>query len=85
LYDTDEEDPTRVYVCDVNPNMLEVGQKQAKGRSDFYVIFPKLVVHLPLVGLYYAREVLVEVQTLKVSALLNKSRFIFIYSLYILY
>jgi len=38
LSDADEEDPTRVYVCDINPNMLEVGKKRAKGRGDLHVI-----------------------------------------------
>ena len=42
LSDADEEDPTRVYVCDINPNMLEVGQKRAKGRGDLYVILLSL-------------------------------------------
>ncbi|KAG0590691.1 hypothetical protein M758_1G085600 [Ceratodon purpureus] len=33
LADADEEDQTRVYVCDINPNMLEVGKKRAKERG----------------------------------------------------
>ena len=38
LADADEEDRTRVYVCDINPNMLEVGKKRAKERGDLYSI-----------------------------------------------
>lgn len=34
LADADEEDQTRVYVCDINPNMLEVGKQRAKERGD---------------------------------------------------
>jgi len=42
LSDVDEEDRTRVYVCDINPNMLEVGKKRAKQRGDLYVILISL-------------------------------------------
>ncbi|KAL3690734.1 hypothetical protein R1sor_004385 [Riccia sorocarpa] len=31
--DADEEDETRVYVCDINPSMLEVGKQRAKKRG----------------------------------------------------
>lgn len=34
LSDADEEDRTKVYVCDINPNMLEVGKTRAKERGD---------------------------------------------------
>lgn len=34
LADAEEEDQTRVYVCDINPNMLEVGKQRAKERGD---------------------------------------------------
>jgi len=33
LADAEEVDQTRVYVCDINPNMLEVGKQRAKERG----------------------------------------------------
>lgn len=33
LADADEEDLTRVYVCDINPSMLEIGKQRAKKRG----------------------------------------------------
>lgn len=30
---TDIEEDTRIYVCDINPNMLNVGKKRASERG----------------------------------------------------
>lgn len=45
LADADEEDRTRVYVCDINPNMLEIGKKRAKERGELYVIARDFGIH----------------------------------------
>lgn len=42
LADADEEDKTRVYVCEINPNMLEVGKNRVKERGDFYLVSKRL-------------------------------------------
>lgn len=34
LADADVEDQTRVYVCDINRNMLEVGKQRARERGN---------------------------------------------------
>lgn len=46
LGSVDEEDRTKVYVCDINPNMLEVGKKRAKERGKFLLICQKLEIHI---------------------------------------
>lgn len=38
LADSEEMDQTRVYVCDINPNMLEVGKQRAKERGDDFTL-----------------------------------------------
>jgi hypothetical protein len=47
LADADEEDLTRVYVCDINPSMLEIGKQRAKKRGDLY-LFARPGIHLKI-------------------------------------
>jgi hypothetical protein len=41
---SDNEEDTQIYVCDINPNMLNVGKKRAAERGLNSFILPSLAV-----------------------------------------